>query len=352
MITICGKEYKIDITELDLRHKSLTTIPEEIKYLTNLKSLNLSDNKITAIPEHIFDHLVNLESLYISTNQMTAIPEHLFDNLINLNKLTLFNNKIKDITAHMFHHLTNLHSLNLTNNQITAIPEHTFDKLINLKYLDLSVNKITALHEHIFDRLTTLQILYLYDNQITAIPISILNCIHLRSFHYHNNPIEHIDIRINRFISNMRTYDAQCLFNYSENIKESENVNSSVKDSINNLMRDTFTIDEGVMIKQLIEESPACLEDLLCYIDNINMHSTLYLTFFEVFVKVWGRIIGSEFKTDLIKRLDEEMVKSECKSFTGRISRLLNVLVGYFSDINIIDDLKDTCGKEFEGCRT
>ena len=36
-----------------------------------------------------------------------------------------------------------------------------------------------------------------------------------------------------------------------------------------------------------------------------------------------------------MKRLDEEMQESECKCFTGRITRLVNVLSGYFEDINI-----------------
>jgi hypothetical protein len=94
-------------------------------------------------------------------------------------------------------------------------------------------------------------------------------------------------------------------------------------------------MDKEDIIKQLIEESPVCLQSLLCYLDDKDVHSTLYLTFFEVFEKVWGRIIRSDFKADLIKRLDEEMMESECKCFTGRMSRLVNVLVGFFSDINI-----------------
>jgi hypothetical protein len=128
-------------------------------------------------------------------------------------------------------------------------------------------------------------------------------------------------------------------------------------------------MDKDVMIKQLIEESPNCLQSLLCYLDDKDVHSTLHLTFFEVFVKVWGRIIGSDFKADLIKRLDEEMMESEYKCFTGRMSRLVNVLVGFFSDINITisnnerisaiissvlkggeitDELKETCRKSLK----
>ena len=38
-------------------------------------------------------------------------------------------------------------------------------------------------------------------------------------------------------------------------------------------------------------------------------------------------------------RLNEEMIDSECKCFTGRISRLINCLVGFYEDIEIrVDD--------------
>jgi hypothetical protein len=377
MITICGKEYSTDITELDLRSFRLTTIPEEIKYFTNLEVLNLAFNKITAISEHIFDHLTNLKSLYLYNNKITTIPEHIFDHLINLKLLTLSSNQITEIPEHIFDRLINLRKLNLSYNQITAIPEHLFDHLINLKLLNLSWNNITATPEHIFDRLinlrklnlscnritaipkhlfdhlTNLNTLFLFNNKITAIPehlfdsltnlecldlsyneitatpISILNCRLLINFSCYDNPFERIDVRIQRFMDDLKTRHL---------LNDSPKVHSSIKDSINSLMRYPFTMNKEDIINQLVEESPVCLQSLLCYLDDEDIHPTLYLTFLEVFVKVWGRIIGSDFKADLIKRLDEEMIDSECKCLTDRISQLLNVLVGFFSDISITDN--------------
>jgi hypothetical protein len=358
MITICGKKYSTETTMLDLRSNQLTAIPEEIKYFTNLEALDLSYNQITTIPEHIFDHLINIRFLDLSYNQITTIPEHIFDHLINirflglsynqittipehlfdsltnLRKLHIYNNKIKKMPEHIFDSLTNLESLDLRHNKITTIPEHIFDHLTNLLYLLLSHNEITAIPEHLFDRLINLEALWIYSNKITTISISILNCRRLRILEYRHNPIERMDVRIQRFIDNIRNPKTSAIFNDSQNV-HSSSIQSSVKESINSLMRDPFTMDKDVMIKQLIDESPACLQSLLCYLDDKDVHSTLYLTFFEVFEKVWGRIIGSDFKADLIKRLDEEMMDSECKCFTGRMSRLVNVLVGFFTDINI-----------------
>ena len=42
---------------------------------------------------------------------------------------------------------------------------------------------------------------------------------------------------------------------------------------------------------------------------------------------------SSENKNELIERLNQEMQDAECMCFTGRLSRLINVLVGYYSDI-------------------
>jgi predicted transcriptional regulator len=310
-------------------------MPEHIfNALGNLKTLGLQDNKITAIPEHLFDRLTNLKGLFLANIEITTIPDHLFDRLINLNSLDLSKNNITAIPEHLFDRLINLNFLDLSENKITAIPENLFDRLTNLKELYLLNSQIVAIPEHIFDHLTNLRYLSLSYNSITTIPISVLNCRHLAGLEYRGNPIEHMDIRIQRFIDNIYNPETSGIFNDSQNV-HSSSIQSSIKESINSLMRDPFTIDKDVMIKQLIEESPACLQSLLCYLDDKDVHSTLYLTFFEVFVKVWGRIIGSDFKADLIKRLDEEMMESECKCFTGRMSRLVNVLVGFFTDINI-----------------
>jgi hypothetical protein len=89
------------------------------------------------------------------------------------------------------------------------------------------------------------------------------------------------------------------------------------------------------IVEKLIELEPICFTNLLCYLDDKDVHSVLLVTFYEVFVKVFGRIINSDHKDELIKRLDEEMQESECKCFTGRMTRLVNVLSGYFEDINI-----------------
>ena len=86
MITICGKKYHKDIEELDISNKGLTELPKEIQYLTKLKKLNFSHNKIISL-----DYLpYNLKKLNCSFNQITIL-----DNLPpNLQTLDCSNNPL------------------------------------------------------------------------------------------------------------------------------------------------------------------------------------------------------------------------------------------------------------------
>jgi hypothetical protein len=89
------------------------------------------------------------------------------------------------------------------------------------------------------------------------------------------------------------------------------------------------------MIKECITWDTPCLPDLLTYLDDTDVHSTLLVSFYDVFVKVFGRIISHPNKLDIIHRLNEELKGSECKCFTGRLTRLVNYLVGFYDDIVI-----------------
>jgi hypothetical protein len=103
-----------------------------------------------------------------------------------------------------------------------------------------------------------------------------------------------------------------------------------------NLLNDKFSIEKEGLTKEIINNPLINKKDiLLTYLEDPEAHSTLYCTFYDLFMKVYGRIVISEHKDELWKRLNEEMDEAECKCFTGRLSRLVNVLNGYYHDITI-----------------
>lgn len=68
---------KTNLTKLDLSHNQLTNaIPGEIRFLSKLETLDLSDNAMTNLPAEI-GQLQNLKTLDLSNNQLTGLPNEL-----------------------------------------------------------------------------------------------------------------------------------------------------------------------------------------------------------------------------------------------------------------------------------
>ena len=79
------------VEELNLSSNSLDgSLPGEIRFLKNLKVLNLSNNNFTGVPAEI-GQLSNLEVLDLSNNKITGLPNELA-NLKNLKLLKLSGN--------------------------------------------------------------------------------------------------------------------------------------------------------------------------------------------------------------------------------------------------------------------
>ncbi len=253
--------------------------------------------------------------------------------MIKLQTLSLCNNQITKIKDNTFKSLINLQTLHLTYNLITKIKDNAFISLIELEILYLDNNQITNIHENTFNSLANLYELHINNNQLTTLPMSLLNCERLYTLTTYGNELVP-NIRMQRFVDRMNNYNNHGIFNDTQNV-HNNSIQKSTKESINNLMKDDTILTKYFIIDELIKINPKCLQSLLCYLEDNEIHSTLLLTFNEVFIKVSNRIINNEYKDDLIKRLDEEMQESECKCFTGRITRLVNVLCGYFDDVNI-----------------
>ena len=73
------------------------------------------------------------------------------------------------------------------------------------------------------------------------------------------------------------------------------------------------------------------------YLDCIDIHLILNITFKELFIAVVIEMdkLSHDLQIEIQKRMNEEMQDSECKCFTGRISRLVNCLSGYSDKVCI-----------------
>jgi Leucine-rich repeat (LRR) protein len=149
---------KDNIRSLDVSVNKLKTIPDYIGSFTNLKHLNLSSNRLHAIPDTV-GNLKKLETLDVSCNLLTALPT-------SLSKLA------------------NLRTLTLKENALTSFPLQVVG-LKHLEVIDLSKNKISEISDGIEDLQSTE--LNLNQNQITKISSSIASCPRLKVLRIEEN---------------------------------------------------------------------------------------------------------------------------------------------------------------------
>jgi hypothetical protein len=350
-ITICNNLYTLDTTEvtligcnlskfpmeifklsnleyLYLQENKINNLPNEIGLLKKLKELNLENNEITSIPSEI-GMLTNLEYLNISDNELTTIPDEI--GMLHILKDLYLNNNILSDFCPSICNLSNLEILSLTDNNIISIPSN-INNMRGLQELFLRDNQITHIPVELCE-LENLNELIIRNNQITELPLEITNLENLTLFQYYGNPIENfLHPRIHAFVERLLYVNHNVVDNNiyadSQNIHTSS-IQQNTKDSIIRLLQQMEDNYEYDYITDS-ELSDKCKEALVEYSEDMTIHTQLNSNFKDILMAVFYEI--SQLTTDAMtfakQRLNEEMLDSECKCFTGRITRLINSLSG------------------------
>ena len=184
------------ISMLNLSNNQLTTLPDSLGNLVNLKVLFLNDNHLTTLPDSIMD-LVNLKRFNLSNNRLTALPDSIGD-LVNLTYVNLNNNRLTALPDSIIN-LVNLIRLNLSTNRLTALPD-LIGNLVNLIVLFLNDNQSTALPDSI-GNLVNLPVLFLNGNQLTALPDSIGNLVNLTRLQSSDNQLTKLPISLGNLVN-------------------------------------------------------------------------------------------------------------------------------------------------------
>ena len=293
-------------------------------------TLDLGFNRLTSLPES-FGQLRNLQTLHLYANRLTSLPES-FCQLRNLQTLYLYSNKLRSLPE-SFGQLRNLQTLYLHGNDISSLPE-SFGQLVNLQTLYLHGNDISSLPES-FGQLVNIESLYIDDNQFTSLQPLLGNLRRLEEFSYSNNPIEHIPANVLRMIN--RTQTVQGVYTDVQSVHNSS-IQKSLLDSVNRLLAIPIPKGEEVIDSILTDSflSQDTKARLVEYSEDTSVHTVLNLTFSEMLVVVWNRIVTLDSRDEIKKTLNTEMQDAECKCFTGRISRLVNCLAGY-DDLVVVE---------------
>ncbi|XP_064623503.1 leucine-rich repeat-containing protein 57-like [Lineus longissimus] len=123
-----------NLRTLDLSDNKLPLLPPDIGQFTMLKSLTLTSNRLTALPEDI-GKLKKLETLLLATNRIPRLPATIC-NLSSLRTVNLSKNGIREFPAELCG-LKNLDSIDLSHNNIVVIP----DGVRGLQAVELNVNQ-------------------------------------------------------------------------------------------------------------------------------------------------------------------------------------------------------------------
>ncbi|WP_298135900.1 leucine-rich repeat domain-containing protein [Flavobacterium sp.] len=130
----------VNLEYLKLKNDHLKEIPIAITKIKSLKTIDLSGNDFTNLPEE-FSNLTNLEEIYLNDENNMNLPKTLsiLAKLPKLKSLHLENDNISKLPNEILS-FKNLENLYLNQNNFKKIPE--IQTLDHLKYLDLKDNNI------------------------------------------------------------------------------------------------------------------------------------------------------------------------------------------------------------------
>jgi Leucine-rich repeat (LRR) protein len=119
------------VFRIDLSGNRLKTIPTALMQFKNLIELDLSRNKLTALPEDFL--FPNIEVLNLTKNDFEVFPEAICSNT-SLRQLLMGKNKLSTLPT-CIGNLTDLVTLDIWFNQVIDLPE-SLTQLKKLKTID------------------------------------------------------------------------------------------------------------------------------------------------------------------------------------------------------------------------
>uniref|UniRef100_A0A0K2TAB3 Tolllike receptor 6 [Tribolium castaneum] n=1 Tax=Lepeophtheirus salmonis TaxID=72036 RepID=A0A0K2TAB3_LEPSM len=187
----CGLKLKV----LDLSHNLLSAVKTSdlIEFEGFLEELHLEYNQIGILSEDSLVGLRALKSIDVSHNRLVALPPTIFRNSTGLESISVVNNSLTLLTPGLFKFCKSLVSLNLSRNSISSqlLSPDTFSGLQSLKVLDLSFNELTNLKKGLWSALESLEVLNLSNNRLHIAKESSLFPVMLKSlFLSHNDLVE------------------------------------------------------------------------------------------------------------------------------------------------------------------
>ncbi|NXY66787.1 ISLR2 protein, partial [Callaeas wilsoni] len=146
----------------DCAYKELRAVPAGLP--SNVTTLSLSANKISALPRGAFAEVTQVSSLWLAHNEIADIEAGALAVLAQLKNLDISHNQIVEFPWRDLRNLSALQLLKMNNNRMALVPQGAFRTLRDLRSLRINNNRFAALPEGVFDSLGSLSHLQIYNN--------------------------------------------------------------------------------------------------------------------------------------------------------------------------------------------
>lgn len=155
----------------------------------SIRNLDLSHNRLTILTSNLFSNMENLKTLNVSSNKIESISAEI-GRCVKLESLDLSDNLLKNV-PNTLAQLKNLKKISLNNNQFTIIPKELGD-LTQLDFVDLSFNNIDKIEDYI-ENFKCIE-LNLNENKIRSISDKIAGCSRLKVIRLEKNCLKAVSI--------------------------------------------------------------------------------------------------------------------------------------------------------------
>ncbi|GFP83629.1 probable LRR receptor-like serine/threonine-protein kinase at2g24230 [Phtheirospermum japonicum] len=277
-----------NIVMLELSGLGLSgAIPDAtIGKLKKLESLDLSNNKITTLPND-FGSLGSLKYLNLSFNQISGIIPSNIGNFGQLQRLDLSFNNFHGCIPEAISSLTRLQVLSLSNNQLDSIMPLGLLNCRPLVFIDLSFNNLNgSLHNGFGAAFPELRFLNLAENRFLG---RASNLIGLKSIRYLNvsgnlfggsvvgvyeGLMEVIDLSRNRFQGHMAQVRSNSTFNWSKLVYLDISENQFSGEFSTDLTHLALNLEHLNLAHNRFSKQQFLRVDLFSSLENLNLSAT------------------------------------------------------------------------------
>ncbi|XP_033725607.1 toll-like receptor 7 [Pecten maximus] len=334
-----------NLETLDLSDNSITKVEgESLRGISDLKFLDIGRNPLEALPDGLLCDVPSLEVLSLENTRLTSFPAYVFDcgkTFSNLTYIDLSDGVIASIAADSLKNLNNLKSLNLSCNLLSQIPSRTFATSKNLEYLDLSRNEFISFPVGVCEHASSLKHFRLNENHFKILNMTNLQeCSNVTYLDFSSNQIRKMIGTVNRM---MAVENLNLSHNFIRNIGDNFFTNF-VKLSVLNLAKNEI----GTISQNAFRGLPS-LKSLNLSGNKIADTSALSLVFRHLENLTELSLTGNSLHSlpdgifeSMVKLKTLDLSQNSLKSLTSQAFRGLVFLTNLRLSSNMIIDLPAT----------